>query len=209
MSKSNVVKPLAIVCSGFILGYLGMMQFQNSKNFGQTSFASKQKSAPLVFAKQHMLTSVKVQTPEKMPDSDLEEVTLIGYVSLHQNIDRPLYWEWVLPKDVKVVKGDIKDYEVSPVSGKTYVTEITVTGFSKEEKKTIALQGYVETDSNRKGNSFIVSSDPESSYEYIAPEIREQVDTEREIASSMEQAKDQNNKNLKTKNIKKKRQIQF
>jgi hypothetical protein len=207
MSKSNVVKPLAIVCSGFILGYLGMMQFQNSKNFSQTSFASKQKSAPLVFAKQHMLTSVKVQTPEKMPESDLEEVTLIGYVSLHQEIDRPLYWEWVLPAGVKVVKGDVKDYKISPLSGKTYITEITVTGFSKEEKKTIALQGYVETDSNRKGNSFIVSSDPESSYEYIAPEIREQVDAEREIASSIEQ--NQNGKNLKTKNIKKKRQIQF
>lgn len=204
MSTNNMVKSISIVAFGFVAGYVGMHYLSQRTQLQSASYASKAKN-PIHMGKQHLLTSVKIQTPENMPQVDTEEVTLIGYVTLHQPTDRPLYWEWILPNGVTVVKGDAKDYEANPVPGKTYLTEITVTGFSKEEKKTLTLQGYIETDSARSGNSYVVSSDPESSFEYIAPELKSEVDADREIAS-------QDEGGLKQKAIRSKprtKQIQF
>lgn len=179
-----MVKPLSIVAMGFLVGYVGMSQFANNTTPSKSEFASINKKLNFVMTKQHMLTSVKVQTPTAMPDSDTQEVTLVGYITLHQHVDQPLQWEWILPEGVRVIRGEVKALEEKPVAGKTYLAEITVSGFSKEEKKTISLQGYVETeDSARTGNSFVVSSDPESSFEYIAPELKAEVDAEREVAS--------------------------
>lgn len=204
MSTNNMVKSISIIAFGFVAGYVGMLHLSQRTQVQSTSFASKSKN-PIHMGKQHLLTSVKIQTPTIMPQVDTEEVTLIGYVTLHQHTNRPLYWEWVLPEGVTVIKGDVKDYEVNPIPGKTYLTEITVTGFSKEEKKTLTLQGYIETDSARSGNSYVVSSDPESSFEYIAPELKSEVDADREIAS-------QNENGLKQKTIdskSRKKHIQF
>lgn len=171
------------LCFGFLIGFGVMKYYQQNHVASEANFASKSPVfKPLPMGKHHLLTSVKIQTPDHMPADDGEEVKLVGYITLHQEIDRPLFWEWHLPEGVQVISGELKNYEINPLAGHTYTVEIVVRHFSKTEKRIISLQGYVEYETSRVGNSYAVSSDPESSFEYIASSLKAEVDADKAAA---------------------------
>lgn len=179
MSNKHVVKLASVIGLGFIAGFTSMRYWQSKKSYS-SQFASVESSkAQLFLGKHHMLTSVKITTVDRAPASSSDLVELEGYVTLNSEIDRPLFWEWTLPEGVELVTGNLRGYETGPLAGRTYKTTIVVSGFTPETRKLIALQGYVDYETSRSGNSATISSNPESSFEYIAPALKAEVDLDK------------------------------
>jgi len=177
----DLVKFMTTVSLGFIAGF-GLMKFyQNNSSLQSHSWASKspEKFQPIALGKQKMLTSVKIVSADRKIASADDEVTLTGYVTLNEELDRPLFWEWNLPEGVRLSEGEYKGFEMHPQAGRTYTSTIKVRGFSHEQRQVIALTGYADFEDSRTGNSSTISSNPEASFEYIAPTLKAEVESEK------------------------------
>jgi hypothetical protein len=114
------------------------------------------------------IVQVAVQAPDGIPDSENQEVVLVGWVRLNQPIDQDVHFRWELPSGVHIVEGQDQDSWSGMKAGETAETRLRVTGFSQESMKLVVLQGFVTNGEAEFGNSAVITSRPEDSYDMLA-----------------------------------------
>lgn len=168
---SRPLKIWTIAFAGFAFGMGGMAMWKHTARI--SSFAPKSRDVASagrqpVMGKHLSIVQVSVQAPGGIPDSETQEVTLVGRVRLNQAINSDLNFKWELPEGVHVVDGQIEDSWSQIASGQTAETHITLTGFSRESLRLVALHGFVRSGDEEFGNSASLTSRPEDSYEILA-----------------------------------------
>lgn len=172
MSRSLTVKTFIMLCAGFALGVVAMAFFKTSvkkPSLPQDRRLTGAPSKPLFLGKHLAATSVSIR-PSEIPASEQETVTLQGYVRLNQPVDGDVHYRWTLPEGTRLVEGRLEDSWSNLEKGQVAETRIVITGFSKEELKLISLHGFIRSDDGEFGNSSVITSRPEDSFEMITAE---------------------------------------
>lgn len=163
-----ILRTAYIAAAGFLLGAAAMWSASFFSGPSSREIASSAPlKKPLMMGKSLALVQVSVRAPNGIPDHESQEVTLVGWVYLAQNIPQDLQYKWELPEGVSVVDGVAEDSWHGMKEGETAETRITVTGFSKESLKLIALHGYVKDGEAEVGNSAVLTSRPDDSFEML------------------------------------------
>ena len=164
-----LVASLSAAC-GLIMGY-GFMSLTTMKSADRhtASLGVGPKWEPAGLGKHLAPVRVQIQTPAVLLDHDEQEVEITGYVTLSQEAQGDVHYEWLLPEGVSLVDGILSDSWANMHPGQTAVSKISVTGFSKEQRRILSLEASTQIGTNRLGNTAVVSSRPEDSMEYIAP----------------------------------------
>lgn len=134
---------------------IAMADFENGKS-------------PRFMGKHLSVLQVALQTPEGIPDREDQEVTLVGMVRMNRQIDAEVRYRWELPDGVRVVSGHVEDSWPAVKEGEVAEARLTVTGFSKEDLKLIALHGFIQDGETVVGNSATLTSRPEDSIEMLS-----------------------------------------
>lgn len=179
MSIKNNAIIVATCVFGLGLGYsvssMWSSTFKRHSSSSSTSFASQAPDFMPPKVGKHLAVVVAEIVPlEKVPDSGDSEVYLTGRISLQQDIDGDIEYEWTLPEGVTVVEGVKADGIANVRPGQTIELRLQVTGFTKETQKVVALQASALKGGMRFGNSAILASRPEDSMESFAPQMKEE-----------------------------------
>lgn len=172
MSRSLTLKALAVVICGTAAGAAGAWSLQGKHatiplDRRIASLPAEADRPPLMIGKHLSVVQVSVEAPDGIPDSEEWETRLIGWIRLNQPLTSELRYRWDVPANVHVVSGAVEDSLANVPAGQTVKVELTVTGFSKEELRLIALHGYVEAGDTRLGNSAVLTSRPQDSFEML------------------------------------------
>lgn len=154
-----------IVLLGLIFGISGAAYF--------SSVEEKTSWIPAPIGKHLALLKVEIAQPENIPDGGNDEVQLVGRILTNQNIEGDLGYKWILPEDVEVLEGETSDTLAGVKMGQIVELKLTVTGFTREKQKSISLQAMVSQGSQVLGNSAVVVSRPEDTWEAVAPEMKQ------------------------------------
>jgi hypothetical protein len=127
-------------------------------------------------AKHQAPVNVQIDSKTRIPEYDHQELTITGYVTLNKDVSGEVRYVWEIPEGTNLVSGDESGSWTDLKAGQTAAVVIHVTGFSKESLKHIILKASVKKGTLDVGHSALMSSRPEDSMEYIAPEIREHVE---------------------------------
>lgn len=114
------------------------------------------------------VVQVALQAPAGIAERENETTELVGYLRLNRPISSDLHYHWDLPAGVHAVGGAVDDVISDPVVGETVEIRLTVTGFSKDDLKLITLQGSITDGETLLGNSAVLTSRPEDSFEMVA-----------------------------------------
>lgn len=172
MSRPLMKKVFFFSAAGFAVGALAMAlknSFTSSSRGveGSMTLASKNFASSLPHGKHLSVIQVALQAPHGIPENELDEVTLEGWVRLNQPVENDLKIRWDLPDGVVAVEGNIEETLTHVQAGQTMRINLTVKGFSKETFKLIALHGFIATGENQLGNSAVLTSRPEDSFEML------------------------------------------
>lgn len=121
--------------------------------------------------KQLAALAVQVPSLESVPETDGEQVHIIGYITAHATNGSAISYHWDLPAGVAIVAGDVDGILSDMKSGDTTELEIVVTGFSREVGKHIILGAKVRRGQDELNHSALVASRPEDSMEYVASQM--------------------------------------
>lgn len=170
MSRSLMLKMSGLMLFGATAGAVGMGFYSNDPaiNRGTASVAMDSLRPPLVMGKHLSVVQVSLQAPSGIPDREDQEATLVGWIRLNQAVDKDLNFKWDLPPGVHVVSGSVEDTMANMKVGQTAQVNLTVTGFSKEDLKLVSLAAFVQAGETKLGNSAVLTSRPEDSYEMLA-----------------------------------------
>lgn len=173
MSINFKTKIIATCILGVVLGFSSRYLLAENKQRGPAS-VELPKLMPLKIGKHLAVLTAEIKTPTEIPAKDDQEVQLIGYISVQQNLEGDLHYEWNLPEGVSVVEGQLSDDLHNVVAGQTVKVHLNVTGFSKESQKLITLQASALKGKLQFGNSAVISSRSEDTWESIAPQMKEE-----------------------------------
>lgn len=165
---------LIFILFGFLFGIAGVA-YVKDKEMGKrnpSSLNSKPLWIPAPAGKHLALFKVEVQGPDTLPLEGQEEVTLTGRILVNQELQGELFYSWLLPDDVQVVEGNTSDSLVSVNKGQIVETKITVMGFGKDKQRIISLQASGRQGQELLGNTAILTSRPEDTWEAVAPEMK-------------------------------------
>lgn len=109
---------------------------------------------------------------EQIPESNDEETDLVGRILVNQELQGDLKYTWSLPEGVHVVEGNISDSLAGARPGQIVEVKLTVTGFSKEKQNLISLQAIGKKGTEVLGNSAVIASRPEDTWEAVAPDMK-------------------------------------
>ena len=120
-----------------------------------------------ILGKHDRMLEVSVEATDQLPTiGDDIEVRVIARVTLRRAISGDLHFKWVLPEGVHVVAGQTQDSWHNVLPDQEVTTELSLTGVSKEELKTILFDAYTIVNDVRIGASAAFSTQPEN---FIAP----------------------------------------
>jgi hypothetical protein len=175
----------ALAVLGLTIGVASMSYYQKHKA-PRRSMASIAPYTPhgLIIGKQGAAVNVEIVGPESYPDSNSEVVELVGYVTQHLPSDTWLSYEWVLPADVELVRGPIKNSFSQASLGKPQQVSILVRGFSREKQKLISLKAELTVGNSPLGGSAVVVSRPEDTMDAKV------IDLQAQAKAAAEEAKD-------------------
>ncbi|MNL02435.1 hypothetical protein D3C87_1229440 [compost metagenome] len=131
-----------------------------------------------------MLAPLKVEISklEFIPETDETSVEIVGRLTLAQTLGSQVDYTWNLPEGVSLLEGQMSDSLQGMVKGQTAELKIVVTGFSKLQQRTISLSASSLAGDQRLGNSAILVSRPEDTFEAGAPDLNQQA--EEQLGSS-------------------------
>ncbi len=122
---------------------------------------------------------VEVETLEEIPLNASEEITLRATVIVNQPPPNGvLNYEWHAQEGVQWLEGPVSGQLQDMKAGESRLITATVRGFSKEYSRLVRLDVRFDGIESQIGNSAVVHSRPEDSFEYVAPIIKMQVDQE-------------------------------
>lgn len=169
MSRSLMLKMSGLMFFGALAGAVGMSFLQPEKTVlrGTASLGGPQKPTSIM-GKHLSVIQVALEAPNGIPDREDQDVTLVGSVRMNKTFDQDLQYHWELPAGVQVVSGHVDDSLSGVKAGDDVKVELTVTGFSKENFHLVGFSSFVELGESKLGNSAVLTSRPEDSYEMLA-----------------------------------------
>jgi|GEM_PF-1917789 len=160
---------------GLIFGISGAAYVSNKEKKLRNPSSVEEKKKPWMPApigKHLALLKVEIQQPENLPDEGNDEVTVVGRILVTQDLQGDLTYKWSLPEDVQVVEGHTSDALPGVKAGQVVEVKLTVTGFNKEKQKLISLQAHAQRGDQVLGNSAVIASRPEDTWEAVAPDMK-------------------------------------
>lgn len=113
--------------------------------------------------KPNAMMEISIEPISGIPDHDEQEITLRASLTLSRPVDSDLSFKWILPEDVSVVAGHLEDGWNHILPGQTVMTEITLTGLSKESAGKAAVLHVESTSHGAKiGYSGVYAVNPET-----------------------------------------------
>lgn len=173
MSKSLKSRVLLSAVVGLAAGALVMHFFKQETVIGRAPASvsrSQTFAQPRLSGKALSVLQVALQAPQGIPADEREDAVLVGWIRLNQELEEPLHFKWEIPNDVQVVDGDRSGSWSGVRKGQTFEVRLRVRGFSQEMLKMIALHGFIQAGPTEFGNSALLTSRPEDSYELITGE---------------------------------------
>lgn len=163
---------------GLIFGISGAAYFSNKEKKRVPASVKENKIpwVPVPVGKHLALLKVEIATPEHLPEEGLDEVPLTGRIFVNQSLQGDLFYAWSLPEEVQVVDGQLSDTLAGVKMGQIVELKITVSGFNKEKQRLISLQASGSAGNQVLGNSAVVASRPEDTWEAVAPEMKKSAD---------------------------------
>ncbi len=158
---------------GFSGRYIVAKSAENARARGPAS-TSKPVLKPLKIGKHLALVTTEIGATTEIPEKDDQEVQLVASIQAQQNLESDLTYQWVLPEGVHLIEGQLQDGLTNVQAGQLVQVRLTVTGFSKESQKVISLQAYSTKGNMQMGNSAVIVSRAEDTWESIAPQMREE-----------------------------------
>ncbi|MBV2169818.1 MAG: hypothetical protein KUL82_14025 [Bdellovibrio sp.] len=166
---------LTVILFGLIIGISGAAYVKDKAKAQRhpSSVGDKKIWMPTPLGKHLALLKVEITSPESIPEAGSDEVTLTGRILVNQELQGDLSYSWSLPEDVQVVDGQVSDSFSNVKNGQIVEVKITVSGFNKEKQRLISLQASGKKGAEVLGNSAVVASRPEDTWEAVAPEMRQ------------------------------------
>lgn len=171
--KLGIVTILSLVVSSASLAF--WERFDRRELQTDRSIASDLRIQRAMGKHMSVLTA-QIDNSTRVPEYENQEMMITGYVTLNKQVAGDVHFEWSLPHGVTLVSGDLKGSWSEMRAGQTATAVIYVTGFSKEAAKHIIFQTSTQHGNDQLGHSALISSRPEDSLEYVAPEIRDHVE---------------------------------
>ncbi|MBX3039791.1 MAG: hypothetical protein KF789_03650 [Bdellovibrionaceae bacterium] len=173
MSKSLKIRILMIAVFGLVTGALcthfitkgAALDRQPASTPHGGSFAKSR-----INSKSLSVIQVALQAPQGIPAYEQDDVTLVGWVRLNQQLEEPLQFKWEIPDDVVVIEGETTGSWGSVRKGEALEVRLKIRGFSQEMLKMVALHGFIQAGPTQFGNSALLTSRPEDSYEIMTGE---------------------------------------
>ena len=174
MSNSSLKKVssyLMLVLGGLIVGFgLMAMTDENSPARGLASLDLKQNWQTPMVGKHLAPLRVHINLPATLPERDDQELVVTGYVNLSQETTGAIQYKWTLPEGAILIEGHLEDQLVGVRPGQTVPIQISLVGFSKEQRKLLSLEANALVGKHQMTNGTVVSSRPEDSMEFVAHE---------------------------------------
>lgn len=169
MSRPLMKKVILFSSIGFLVGLLAMAALNKTskQTEGSLMMASKTFNPGIPQGKHLSVIQVSLQAPEGIPESETDAVTLTGWVRLNQAVQNDLKIRWELPEGVVAIEGSPEESLTNVPVGQTMEIKLTVKGFSKESLKLITLHGFIDAGDSQLGNSAVLTSRPEDSFEML------------------------------------------
>lgn len=179
-------KTLTVLLLGLIFGISGAAYFKEknrSATRGPSSVGGKKIPwVPAPVGKHLALLKVEIAKPAMIPEDSDEEILIQGRILVSQDLQGDLKYSWTLPADVEVVSGPLSDSLSAVKAGQIVDLSITVRGFTTEAQKLISLHASAARGELVLGNSAILPSRPEDTWEAVAPEMKK--DAEEQLGTS-------------------------
>lgn len=173
--KSNTIKiaicfAVGLVCGTVTKALLSSPERQLASPTQATKWQPTEHNKALAPLKVDIL---KLEFP---PETDEASVEVVGHVTLAQPMGTQIDYTWNLPDGVSLVGGQMSDSLQGMTAGQTAELKIVVTGFSKSQQRAITLSASSLVGNQRVGNSAILVSRPDETFEAAAPELSQQAD---------------------------------
>ncbi|WP_374029519.1 hypothetical protein [Bdellovibrio bacteriovorus] len=127
--------------------------------------------SPAPIGKHLALIKVELKSSE-IPESGSDETTFTGRILVTQDIEGDLNYTWSIPDDVTIVEGSLSESLPNVKKGQIVEVTLTVSGFNKEKQRLVTLQASGKRGQDLLGNSAILASRPEDTWEAVAPEMK-------------------------------------
>lgn len=170
-------KTLTVILFGLIFGISGAAYVKNKEHKRHpASIITKGPWQPIPIEKHLTLLKVEIGTPENIPESGNDDVTLTGRILVNRELSGDLNYNWDLPEGVHAVEGQVSDALANVKAGQVVELKLTVSGFNKEKQRLISLQAKGESGNLAMGNSAIIASRPEDTWEAVATDMKKSAD---------------------------------
>lgn len=167
----NVLKKaLFIFFFGLVFGFsVTHLISEISENASRDLASSKGPKLRLDMNSKSLATiSVSLNEPTEIPLDTEETVEITGQVVLRHGSPSDLHLKWQLPAGV-VSTESLQAVISNAQPGVIYPIQLHVQGFNKVSKKNVTVMATANVDGVEYGNSSLISSRPEDSWEYVAP----------------------------------------
>lgn len=173
--KSNTVKIAICFAVGLVCGTV-TKALLSSPERQVASPARATKWQPSEHNKMLAPLKVEISKLEFTPETDESTVEIKGYLTLMQSLGQQVDYTWNLPDGVSLLEGQMSDSLQGMVKGQTAELKIVVSGFSKLQQRTISLSASSLVGDQRLGNSAVLVSRPEDTFEASAPDLNQQAE---------------------------------
>lgn len=170
MSRTLKVVMLSLIGFSFGAGATKLYQAQSQSSSPLRKSASvEHEKIKMLAGKSLSNLQVRIAMPDDLPIEDDKETTLTGLVLVTSAREEVLQYEWELPAGVDVIEGHTSDALPGIAEGQTARIDLKVRGFSSENLKLAKFKAYYASSEGQFGNTAIISSRPQDSFEFIAP----------------------------------------
>lgn len=179
--KSNALKigicfAVGLICGSVTKALLSSPQRQVASPAKATQWQPAERNKMLAPLK------VEITRLESAAETDDATVEITGHLTLNQATSSQIDYTWDLPDGVSLVEGQMSDSLQGIKQGQTADLKIVVTGFTKLRQLAISLSASSLIGNQRLGNSAVLVSRPEDTFEAVAPVLHQQA--EEQLGSS-------------------------
>lgn len=164
MSKSNLLKSIAVIAFGGIFGYSAVHYLKPEPK--SRFLASPPISKVGLEQNSRYLFDVRLNTDELAQQESGISTVKVKVIAL-RNIEAGLIYNWNLSEGIQVVEGSTHDLVGALASGQEKEFVLRVRGFSKEIKKFLSFEIRGEVGQRGIRREVLISSRIEDSFEYV------------------------------------------
>lgn len=183
MSRFSILKSIAVISFGAVLGYNTVDYFKN-KNSGHRYLASMtmSKIAAQQFAK--TLIDVRIKNSTVAVDED-DSSTITVTLTAYKPIPAGLAYTWNLPNDVHVIEGQVNGLLPDLAANQSQDLVLKVKGYNKQKKSYISFAINGDVENMKIQREVLASSRPEDSFEYVVQNFEKSKANENKLAGKV------------------------